>query len=85
MVRLTSVVSESTLRPPISSEKSPKAELGIRPAIKLFVAGVHVGVSGSAPVSFVVEMERVARAESGTIKNAAKTRHAITFRGALQR
>jgi len=70
IVRLPPAVRELTLRPAISSLKLPKAVLGTSPAIKLFVAGAQVGVSGAAPIWLAVEMTSVAEAE---VASASKT------------
>ena len=62
IVGLPPAVRELTFRPLASSLKLPKAVLGTNPAIKLSVAGVHGGVNGAIPNSFVVEITRAARA-----------------------
>ena len=66
IVRLPPDVSELTLRPGISSLKSPSAAVGANPAIKLPEAGVQVGVYGqvfAVPYSTDVEVLNCAGAE----------------------
>ena len=79
IVRLPPVVRESTSRPAISSLKFPKAVLGTRPAIKLSVAGVQVGVNGSGPFWFAVKMTSAARVETETATQARKMRLVAAF------
>jgi hypothetical protein len=83
IVRLPPAVREFTLRPLISSLKSPFARLGVKPAIKLFVAGIQVGVSGRLPFSFVVVITSAAWAVPAKASKTVKISLAAAFQDGL--
>src|ERR1700748_1228870 len=88
MVRLPPAVKELAFRNtplvPVSSLKFPRAVVGARPAIKLSVAGVHVGVNGhvlAVPNWLAVVTVTCAEAEPASDSSAAAARLAGIFQG----
>jgi hypothetical protein len=53
--------------------------LGTSPAIRLSVAGVQVGVNGTAAVWLAVEITSAAGAEPAKISKTASTNIVVTF------
>lgn len=86
MVKLPPDVIELTFRnavAPVSKLKFPVAVVGAKPAIKLSVAGVQVGVNGqvlAVPSWLAVVTVTCAEAELASASDAPNNRLAVVFR-----